>query len=1068
MSRGRLLFTAAIVVALSLLAGTDARAQGVTTGGVSGTVVDDAGAPIPSVQVQVVNRETGYTSSSTTREDGRYTVGGLEVGLRYAVIVRRIGFGPETREDVRVSLGQTARENFQLKRQAAVLGEVVVTSGSATDDRISPTKTGIGTTLGDSSLRRFPSLNRDFTDFVQGVPQISNSGPGLSGGGENNRFNNIQIDGASENDMFGLGSTGQPGGQANGKSISVESVKEYQVLLSPFDVRQGNFAGAQINAVTKSGTNNLHGSAYWYNRNQNYSRNLPEIRENVFARKQYGFTLGGPILKDRIHFFINPEFQKLEVPASGPYVGQPASAKVPMYVTQADIDRFTQILEGYGLTPGSAGAIQNANPLTNIFGRLDVRLPASSRLVLHYNYGRAEDDNFGRSTNPTSGTFSLSSNAFEFTSNKRGVVAHVYTNFAGGARNELLIGSNRIRDERAPLVREPQVTVTALQPSGNRPTLRAGGEAFSHANALEQDILEITNNFSFPVGSHEITLGTKNEFYKFKNLFGQSLFGTWTFDNLNAFQAGTSSGYTGGVPLAPSGEAAVQFKSATYGLYVQDVWQTSPRLVITAGLRVDLPSLRTTPDSNAILFSQVGRITNEKPRTQPHWSPRVGFNWDMTGDQRNQLRGGAGIFVGRPAYVWLGNLMQNSGVAGVANFTCRSTDSPPAFNAQTIASPPQACGNGLTARDAGEINLADRNLKFPSNARASLGYDRRLLGDWIATIEGMYTRAVDDWFYINRALTGPQNTNRGRVTYGTIATSGFSTPSRLSARNEVYDIVNQSKDYSYSFTAGVQKRLVSVFGAGASYTYGRSYSVMDLTSSRAVSNWRFGRGLSTRGLEDIYTDISKFDQPHRILVNGSYTFPWRMDVSMIYRGESGSPYDYIYGGSSGRGDLNADGTNTNDLVYVPTSAYDPAQIRFASNLTAVQLKQQQDALEAYIDSEPCLREQRGRIMERNSCRSPWINSVNLAVRQSLPRIRGQNLLVQLDVFNFGNLLNKNFGRVMTTGTQGSATLFAVTGMTSSDPATQNPLVSFNTTRTRFIESVFSSNYRFQLSVRYSF
>ncbi|HEY7877130.1 MAG TPA: carboxypeptidase regulatory-like domain-containing protein, partial [Gemmatimonadaceae bacterium] len=303
-------------------------AQGITTAAVSGVVTDESGQPVEAAQIQIVNQATGVRSGTLTRTNGNYYVQGLEVGGPYMVTVKRIGFQPDSLGGIRLSLGQNFRANFKVNTQAARLEAVTVRA--ATSDTlsalISPSRRGVQTDISDSALRRLPTLNRNFTDFLALTPQVNvaQSG-GLSGGGQNNRFNNIQIDGASESDIFGLGTTGQPGGQARGRSISLEAVKEYQVLLSPFDVRQGNFTGALINAVTKSGTNELHGSAFYYFRNENLAADVPILRSSNFEQKQFGFSLGGPIVKDKIHFFIAPEWQREDYPAPGPYIGQPAN-----------------------------------------------------------------------------------------------------------------------------------------------------------------------------------------------------------------------------------------------------------------------------------------------------------------------------------------------------------------------------------------------------------------------------------------------------------------------------------------------------------------------------------------------------------------------------------------------------------------------------------------------------------------------------------------------------------------------------------------------------------------------
>ena len=419
----------AITGCLAALAAPPLSAQGVTTGAIAGMVTDSTGNPLEAVQIQIVNQATGYTSGGATRPDGRYFVSGLEVGGPYSITARRVGFRPETRTGLRVELSQSLAVDFQLAPQATQLAEVEI---AAEEDAVfSPTRTGIGTVVSDSALRRLPTLDRNFTDFVNTVPQVSNTGAGASGGGANNRFNHIQIDGASESDIFGLGSTGQPGGQARGKSIPLEAVKEYQVLLAPYDVRHGSFTGLLVNAVTKSGTNDFKATAFYVQRNEKLARNRDFIRSASFDQSQYGFSLGGPIVRNKAHFFLTGEWQEREVPAVGPYLGQTDPDATPLGVSQADADRFASILRtNYNIEPGSGGAVINANPLSNIFGRVDVQLTPQHRLVLRHNYGHAEDDNFGRAAN----RFDFTSYAYFFKSDKNATVGQLLSSFGNAER----------------------------------------------------------------------------------------------------------------------------------------------------------------------------------------------------------------------------------------------------------------------------------------------------------------------------------------------------------------------------------------------------------------------------------------------------------------------------------------------------------------------------------------------------------------------------------------------------------------------------------------------------------
>jgi hypothetical protein len=1068
MTMHRFLRTLAAVALVAGAAPSRVHAQGVTTGAVSGVVVDNSGQPADNVQIQVVNRATGFSRGALTNASGVYTILGLDVGSTYAVTARRIGYQPQTIDNVVVTLSQTTKVDIKLEQQAAQLEGV--TTVAETNALISPSRTGAATTFTDSALRRLPTIDRNFTDFVSLTPQMSNAGPGFSGGGTNNRFNNIQIDGAISSDIFGLGSTGQPGGQAKGKSISIESVKEYQVLLSPYDVRQGNFSGALINAVTKSGTNEFHGSAYGVMRNKDLTRSQPFI--NDFTHRQYGFTLGGPIVKDKIMFFVNPEIQRRETPANGPYIGSPQTT-----ITQDLVDRFNAAMQSYGLPAGSGAPVTNQNPLTNVFARLDFFLPYNTSLVLRHNYAQAQDDIFSRST----ANFYLDNNGYAFTSKTHSTAAQLRTNFASGIYNEMLLSVNSTRDRRRPNVLLPQVEAIGVGTTW----IVGGGERSSHRNELDQDVLELTDNVTIPVGqNHRITVGTQNQFYKARNLFLQNGFGRWIFGSLDSLEMGLPRQYLVGVPV--SGDGAVRFHARQHALYAQDQWSVTPTFNLTYGLRLDVPIFDDKPPTNPAVARPLcatrnadpalcgfGRNTADVPSGNLQWSPRVGFNWDVTGDAQNQLRGGIGMFTGRPAYVWLANAFQYSGYSGVAQLTCtRAQTTPnraPTFTADRAAHPPAECGDGLTAAAGGQINLLNPDLKFPQNLRATLGYDRDLGSGFVGTLEAMYTRGISNLFYQNIALAGPIGTGaHGRVIYGAAPGS----PSvRVAGRTQMYDVDNQSKDYSYQLTAGIARRWRNNFEGSLFYTYSQVYDVQSLTSSVAQSQYEYGMPVAWDQTEK-RLGHSIFEQPHRIVAQGTYSFKTRTDITLTYVGESGNAFTYTVSG-----DVNGDGSSNNDPIYIPKDVRDPTEMQFRDftrpgTSTVVTVAEQQDAFDKLVSSMACLNKHRGEFAPRNVCHAPWSNMVNLSVRQSLKTIGMQNMMLQVDVFNFGNLLNKRWGQykqVNGSSSFGSQSLLKYETKTAGSFAEGAvPIYSFDPNFKSFTTDNIRSNYQIQMQVKYSF
>ncbi len=1027
MSTKRLAFATLVATALLPGAVPSRRLEAqVTTGSVAGVVTNEASQPVAGAQVQVLNRATGVSRGVVTREDGRYFVAGLEVGAGYEITARRIGFTPVTRSGVRVSLGQSARVDVALQSQAAQLSAVTVTAAATANNAvIAPDRRDVRTTISDTAILRLPTISRNFTDFVGLTPQVSTAGPGFSGG-TNNRFNTVRIDGANSTDLFGLGSTGQPGGQANGRSVPLEAIKEYQVLLTPFDVRQGQFSGAVINAVTKSGTNTFQGSLIGTTRNQNFSQNVPLIRQQPFTQTNYGATVGGPLVRDKAFFFVSTEFQKQNQVALGPYVGQPAGAPSPVPVGGADIARFQSILQGYGITDiGSPGQVANHNPLANVFARTDLNLSGSTRLVLRYNYASAQLDNFSRSTT----ALRFSNSGYNFQNSTNAPLIQLYSNFANGNYNELFAGLTSTRDKRAIPITSPFITVQVNNPAGGTATMVAGSENSSQGNSLDQDVYELTDNFSFSAASHRITVGTQNQFYKVRNLFSQNSYGNYFFGSLDSLAAGTPRTYTVGVRLG--GPPDARFRTANYSGYLQDEWTLSKRFNVQYGVRLDLPAFYDRPGFNPVIDSvkAYGRETNQKPASRLEFSPRLGFNSDVLGNQTLQLRGGVGLFAGLPPYVFLSNVFGNSGVDTYGNFSCSNPQAAPAFN-PNASQQPTSCRTTAT-QSPFTINTLDPSLKLPQYFKASAGLDRALGGGFVFTLEGLYTRAVNGLFYQNLATQTVTGVDRnGRTLYGNYsqtngnaipytaefnanATGAFSADGRrnLIGRQYVIDATNQSKDNAYSITGGVRKRYSDRFEGSLFYTYGRTYDVQSLTSSVALSNWNFGRAISGSQF-DKTPGVSNFDQPHRIVASGTFTLPTKTDISLVYFGQSGSPYSFTYSNF----DANFDGSTSDDLIYVPRNVYDPTEIRFAAPSgtptaqQAASITAQQAGFDRLINSTSCLSNARGKIIGRNTCRTPFTNLVNVNITQGLPTLHGQNFEVRLDILNLGNLLNHNWGQ----------------------------------------------------------
>jgi hypothetical protein len=1024
---------AALLWALLALLGwaAPAAAQGVTTSAVSGRVTNEQGEPIAGVAVTATNTRTGAEYRAVTREDGRFLLQGLQPGGPYRVQASRVGLATQSRAGVSLALSQTETVDFTLAPQAVLLEAIAVT---AEDEGavISPGRTGAATVISDSSITRLPTISRDFTDFTRLVPQISTSGAGTSGGGRNFRFNSIQIDGAANNDLFGLASSGTPGGQAGTKPITLEAIQEFQVVLAPFDVRQGGFTGAGINAVTRSGSNDFGGTFAFFSRNENlvgnyqFDQGSNTVRSNdlaEFKQNELAFSLGGPIMRDRAFFFVAGEMSRREAPG-GVFIGSDMRATGGATINGARVDSARSILQTvYGYDAGGIGEVPLKRQSDNLFARLDFNLGANNRLTVRHNYVDAWDDNFSRSD----AAFPLAFGGYQFNSTTNASVAQLNTTLGNQVFNELRVGYTTIRDSRdipANVFPRLEIDLPAGSCSGTSCRILAGSENSSVANALDQDVLELTDDVSLSRGIHSLTVGTTNQFFGFSNLFAQNIYGLYRFSNLQALQAGTPTQYSYSFfnDTVTGAKERAEFSVRALSFYAQDRMSLSSRFTLTPGIRFDVTSFPDNPGRNtrfetafqtAYTAANLGtftRRTDEIPESNLQVNPRIGFNWDVTGAQTTQVRGGVGLFSGRTPYVWISNAYGNTGL-DYTRFTCTgtaatATNRAPAFVADP-ANQPRYCVNAAgvpqpAAALANEINTVDPDFKMPQVVRWSLAVDHQLPMGLVGTLEGLYTGARNDPTYRDLTLvpvTTGQTTVEGRQAWTRLTTPGF---------GNVYDVYNTDKNFSYSLTAQLQRPFLNGWEGMIAYTFSRSEDVNSLTSSTARSNYRFNP--IDQNPNDPERRVSNNDVPHRIV--GSFTRQFKFDVlrnaatdvSLIYVGQSGQAYSYTY-----LGDVNGDSQDGNDLIYVPATA---AEARFepVSATNPFTPEASWANLNAFIESVECLREARGEVIERNSCRTPWSNRFDVRLAQVLPTLRGQGAQLTIDVLNFANLLNREWGR----------------------------------------------------------
>jgi len=1037
---GRLVGAGAVVAAFALGTSGSAAAQGVTTAAVRGTITREGGLPIDNAVITLINTPKGTRQRVTSSSGGRYSFENVESGGPYTIEIRAIGFEPTTKTGISLILGQRYIADFELKAQVVMIAELSVTA--MVDPLINSARTGPQITVGDSAIARLPLLGRNFTSLLATSPQVT----GSSIAGQNNRFNSIQIDGAVNNDVFGLSSGGTPGGTAGVKPLSVEAIKEFQVLVAPYDIRQGGFTGGLVNAVTKSGTNKWSGSLFGYVQNQDLvGKDTAGLKVTTFKVQQYGGTFGGPIIKDKVHFFVSADIQGRNAPFFGPEVIEPSTG-----ITQATADRVTAVMrDKYGFDPGTYEAPNLETPNTSVFGKLSAQLGSSNRLELTYNYNDGFNDVFNRTSRTQNfrDGWQLSNSGYQVANTTQAMRGKWIGQF-GKVSTEVIGGYQTVRDAREMPNVVPLVMVQG-DIAGNY--LAAGGERFSHGNSLDQNIAELTANATIDLGRHQLTIGTHNERLDFLNVFWQAKYGVWTFANVGDLEKDipTPNRYEIILPTTqrPDGPVAT-FKATQIGGYLQDQWSPNDRLTLTAGLRMDVP-ISDKPVTNDSLLNTEGLNidTGNFPSGNMLFAPRLGFNWDVSGNGSTLIRGGVGVFTGRPPYVWMSNNFANTGMEQVS-VTCTTAATMPAFT-MDINTLPQQCAGVAPTPGVPQVVTTVPDFKFQQALKYSIGIDHKLGAGIVASLDFLYTKNLNDLYPEDVNLRDTTATSEGRAMYGVISSSGSATRNRISTKySNIIEQSNKSGAYSALITAQLAKRFGGNLEFNAAYTWQKVRDYISLTSSQSPSNVQFGTidgDIHTRNLRP-----SVFEVPHKISLAGTANVPLGFVMSLIYTGTAGAPYAYVT-----TQDANADGFAGNDPIYIPKSASDITLSDPAA----------WDRLNIFIAGQACLNDNRGALMQRGSCRNPWTHFVDFRLGKRIPTFAGQSMEITGDIFNLLNLINSDWG--LNRSTTFNENLSGLMGVAGWDAANNRPKYSVpSSLPARDRVSVGSSRWRIQLGLKY--
>ncbi len=994
-------------------------AQGVTTASINGTVTDQNGNPLPSATILAVHVPSGTQYGTTTRNNGKYNLLGLRVGGPYTITVSFVGYKTQKEENVYLNLGESRTLNFVMTTTTVKLSEVTVVG--TRNAIISSDRTGASERVSARQVQEIPTISRSLTDLTKLSPLFS--GTSYSAAGTNSRYNNIQLNGTQFNDLFGLGS-GTPGSGVGANAISLDEIQEFQIVIAPFDVRYGGFTGGGINAITRSGTNNWEGSVYGYGRNQDFVGLSPDSKKEKIANfNNYieGIRLGGPIVRDKLFFFVNAELSQYNYPWSNLSLTPQGPAEAASWANTMK----SVLASKYNFNTGSDASFNATQPNGKVFARFDWNISEQHKLTFSYSYLNGYADRDYSYTRSGNNTLSFDSYLYLLQNRTSNGVLQLHSTFGNDMSNELTLGYTTILDNRGP--NGKAMPLIEVDQSGMR--MYAGPDRYSSANMLNQAIVEFTDNFTYTTGNHIFTFGTHNEFFSFKNLFMRSYYGYYIFNSLADLEAGNISYYQRVESRTNDPLQAAAFSANQYGVYAQDEWSGIKNLKLTLGVRLDIPTFPTASAYNdSVSHYFPGYSTANKPKANPLFSPRLGFNYDVNGDRVTQIRGGVGIFSGRVPYVWMSN---NYGNTGTYYAEISGTPKKNAFDGAYSPDPynqPSATALGLSPKLSSEIDMVDPNLRMPQVLRFDLAVDRQLPYNTIGTVEFLYSKDINEMTYKLLNLNPQIGVGSGgRPVYsGTNSGNG-------NFYNMLY-LENTSKGYSYDFVLQLQRNVARGLNFNAGYTYERSFDINSVTSSQANSQLAYNPISGNPNDPPLAT--SDFEVRNRIFASVTFTHEFFMDaptaISIFYNGQTGAPFSYIY-----YGDVNGDGYNQNDLFYIPKNDND-IELGSISNGQYVRNAQMYKDFDSFVANSPYLSSHRGQIAARNAAFNPWYNQLDLRLVQDIP-VTGHKVEVTVDILNFLNLLNSSWGWYQHT----VYNTYTIVSLKGKDPATGKDVYSFS-------------------------
>jgi hypothetical protein len=1097
-----------LLAILFLFAATVTFAQ-VTTATLTGTVTDEKNQTVPGATVVALHNPSGTKYSVVTNGDGRYTIPGMRVGGPYTVTVSFIGYSPKVFQDINLQLGAPFVLRVNMSANVQELSAVQVTGRKSAifDGK----RTGASTNITSDQLRNLPTIGRTLNDFIRLTPQGSSNG---SFAGNDNRFNNITIDGSLFNSSFGL--TGQVGGRTGVAPISIDAIQEVQVNLSPYDVRQSGFIGAGVNAVTRSGTNKVEGSVFYAETNDGLvgkKAGDAKLVSQKYKTYQEGFSVGGPIVKNKLFFYGNVERQRSSRPASNFVAADvangfdPATNPQVSNVKASDLQTVTGLLDKLGYATGPYERYNFETKANRYLAKIDYNINDKNHLSVRYNNLTSSNDVLiSNSSTPGFGTRQPSKNQMSYQNSNyiqfekvNSVIAELNSTLSSKFSNNLILGFTSQNEDRGS--RGAVFPLIEIQDGKNNTYISTGSEPFTPNNQLSYKTYQLIDNATYYAGDHTITGGISIERLTFRNVFFPGSQSGYVFNTLGDFQTAVNN-YTNptGVQTPytlkrfdltysalPGGALPVQPLRVTYaGAYAQDTWAPKDNFRLTGGIRVDVPYFDNTGFYNAAVDGMTFREANGSalhvntatlPKASPLFSPRLGFNWDVFNDKSLQIRGGTGIFTGRPPFVWVSNQIGNNGVL-TGNISTQNTTAYP-FSPDPAKYIPQ----NATTPSSYAINVTQNNFKFLQTWRSTLGIDKTLPFGVVGTLEFLYTKNVNGFYYQNINNTaatanfvGPDN----RPKYPGYGLSGATQNNALRLNQAVtaaYYLANTNQGKQYSATAQLQKTFSNGIYVKAAYTFGESYN---LTEAGSTASSSYNNNPTVLGNNYPALAFSDYDVRNRLIAAVGYRKEYKIgatSVSAFYEGVNQGRFSYTYSG-----DMNGDGISNNDLIYIPRDKsemyFAPNTVNLANGTTRVYTAdEQKDLFDAYIAQDSYLSKHRGEYAKRNGVLQPFLQRVDAAVTQEFKLVKNgvtHVLSFRFDMFNVGNFINKNWGvskfyqqnRILTvvSPTSGGVDaqghqLFRYNGFNSGVPYTNTYINA---------SSLGTDTWRGQFTVRYSF